>query len=137
MRSNLIIHESPDQQFPPECECGDRFLVGVTVVHHPQAAMTKQSGVYTPKTRIDWSVIVATETGWDDTNGDSWGAWSPDDVTFWAKLPMKPKGLEVCEHGIRDGEFCEECNKAMKEAVTDPGNDIPTALRAILSIKWL
>lgn len=31
-------------------------------------------------------VIVATEVGWDDANGESWGAWSWSDVEWFIKL---------------------------------------------------
>jgi len=29
----------------------------------------------------------------------------------------------VCEHGVRDGEWCEACNAAMKAAQIDPDNN--------------
>ena len=93
----LGIKDSPDRQFPPaRYEVGDQFLVGVTVVSRGSSCALQQ-GKYTPRTWIDWQVIVATETGWDTSEGDSWSAWSPDDVTFWTKLPHKPSMLEVNE----------------------------------------
>jgi hypothetical protein len=30
--------------------------------------------------------------------------------------------LDRCEHGYKDGEFCEECNRACKVANADPDN---------------
>lgn len=28
----------------------------------------------------------------------------------------------ICEHGITDGDYCESCNRAYREAETDPEN---------------
>lgn len=65
--------------FPPEeYFCGDQFLVGVEVVQSRRLFGGK----------IEWSVITATETGWD-LDGESWGSWGQDDVSFWAKMPEK------------------------------------------------
>jgi hypothetical protein len=114
--SNLIVNE---QQFPPPvCECGDQFLVGVTVIPF-RNTLAKQTGVYTPETRIDWQIIEATENGWQDANGHAWADWSPSDVTCWAKLPAKLKGLDVCEHGVQEGVYCEPCNKEYKRAAAE------------------
>lgn len=30
---------------------------------------------------------------------------------------------DACEHGIEDGEYCEECNRAAKAARLDPHNE--------------
>lgn len=35
-------------------------------------------------------------------------------------------GIEMetaCEHGVKDGDWCEPCNKAMKAAQVDPNNE--------------
>lgn len=115
---HLVIHESPDQEFPPECECGDRFLIGVTVVPCKDT-VALQTGPFKPKTQIDWSIIEAIEDGWADANGHSWGDWLPSDVTFWAKLPRKPRGLEVCEHGVKEGDWCETCHREYRQAAEE------------------
>ncbi len=59
-------------------ECGDRFLVAVGCVN-------RHGG----PNYWDTSVVVATEYGWDDSNGDSWGAWSWSDVEWFIKLDRK------------------------------------------------
>jgi hypothetical protein len=33
--------------------------------------------------------------------------------------------IETCEHGVKDGDWCEPCNKAEKEARMDPENNPP------------
>lgn len=55
-------------------EVGDKFLVLVHCLDHYK------------KDFWDAQVIVATETGWDDSNGESWGAWSWDDVSWFMRL---------------------------------------------------
>lgn len=57
-------------------EVGDRFLV---LVHCVDNRLTK-------KDYWDAHVIVATEDGWDDSNGDSWGAWSWLNVSWYMEL---------------------------------------------------
>ena len=34
----------------------------------------------------DPHVIICTEIGWDDANGESWSAWDWSDVSYWVKL---------------------------------------------------
>jgi hypothetical protein len=57
-------------------EVGDRFLVLVHCVsgHDPRHDFW------------DAHVIRATETGWDDANGDSWSAWDWSDVSWYLEL---------------------------------------------------
>ena len=57
-------------------ECGDRFLV---LVHC-------RSQYKNGKDFWDAHVIVATETGWDDADGDSWSAWDWSDVSWFLRL---------------------------------------------------
>lgn len=58
-----------------EVYAGDRFLVLVCVhVRHSKAY------------HWDAHVITATESGWDDPDGDTWGAWSWSDVEYFIKL---------------------------------------------------
>lgn len=57
-----------------QVECGDRFLV---LVH----CCSKYYSDY-----WDAHVVVATEDGWDDTDGESWGAWSWEDVSWYFEL---------------------------------------------------
>lgn len=33
-----------------------------------------------------------------------------------------PPRPDVCEHGIPEGDWCETCNRAYKEAAADPEN---------------
>lgn len=54
-------------------EVGDRFLVLVHCVG--------QRGDF-----WDAHVIVATEIGWDDANGESWVAWDWSDVSWYLEL---------------------------------------------------
>lgn len=57
---------------------GDKFVVLVNcVVRH-------QNG--TKKNYWDIHVITATEGGWDDPNGETWSAWSWDDVSWYLEL---------------------------------------------------
>jgi len=59
-------------------EVGDRFLV---LVHCVSMRGTKQERDF-----WDAHVIVATETGWDNADGDSWGAWDWSDVSWYMRL---------------------------------------------------
>lgn len=56
-------------------EVGDRFLVLVHCVDNR-----------TKKDFWDAHVIIATETGFDDSDGDSWGAWDWSDVSWYMEL---------------------------------------------------
>lgn len=58
---------------------GDRFLVLVGCIEN------RMAGIY-ERTYWDATVIVATETGWDDAEGDAWGAWDWSDVEWFVKL---------------------------------------------------
>ena len=57
-------------------EVGDTFLV---LVHCVDNRLTK-------KDYWDAHVIVATETGWDNADGDSWGSWDWSDVSWYLEL---------------------------------------------------
>jgi len=72
-------------QFPPdECWCGDQFLIGVLV------------RVNNGKPSLEWNVITSQEYGFQDADGDSWGAWSTDDISYWVKLPDRIVGSASC-----------------------------------------
>lgn len=58
-------------------EVGDRLLVLIAVVSNRMSE---------PKTYWDAHVITATETGWDDPDGESWGAWDWSDVWWYMEL---------------------------------------------------
>lgn len=55
---------------------GDRFLVLVCCHDRNRGG----------KHFWDAHVIVATEAGWDDADGDTWSAWSWDDVSWFMRL---------------------------------------------------
>lgn len=55
-------------------ECGDRILV---LVPCKNSYGRKYWDAY---------VITPTETGFDDANGEPWGAWDWSDVAWWVKL---------------------------------------------------
>jgi hypothetical protein len=59
---------------------GDRFLIAVP--------LSKSSGGF------DMSVIKATETGWDDSNSESWSAWDWNDVEWYVPLDGARKHME-------------------------------------------
>lgn len=81
--SECVHGPAMDGDFPTaECDCGDQFLIAVEV-------RSRHSIDYY---FLEWSVIVATEEGWDDANGESWGAWSTDDISYWMKLPNRVNG---------------------------------------------
>lgn len=31
---------------------------------------------------------------------------------------------DICEHGVKDGDYCEPCNRAYKDAAADPNNHL-------------
>ena len=62
---------------PSRFECGDRLLVLVECEHN---ALSKPTPFW------DIAIIVPTETGFDDANGESWDAWDWSDVSWWVKL---------------------------------------------------
>ena len=74
MASELMGWIQTEDGAPP-CEVGDRFLVLVQVQDRRW-------------NRVYWEphVVVATEGGWDDANGDSWSAWDWSDVSYYIKL---------------------------------------------------
>lgn len=47
------------------------------------------------------------------------GAWGPYAGT--ARDYMREFVEVHCEHGVRDGEYCEDCSKAYKEARREAG----------------
>ncbi len=74
-KMSINILNVKDHPFPTELEVSDRFLVGVEVV-------SRHGGTY-----IDWQVIVVNEDDFDTPDGESWGAWSVEDIGWWCKLP--------------------------------------------------
>lgn len=59
--------------FTAELECGDRVLVAVPLHANSGGG-------------FDIQVIVPTEYGFDDTNGESWSDWSWDSVEFYCVI---------------------------------------------------
>ena len=49
--------------------------------------------------------------------------WDRAGISAWRKLIDEElyRGGLICEHGIRDGQWCEDCNKAYKEARHEAG----------------
>lgn len=84
MASNIEWQEWEDSELSsdgPECEAGDRFLVLIEAVsRHSNGKKT----IY-----WDSQVIVACEDGWENSDGDSWSAWSWSDVSRYLKLDAK------------------------------------------------
>lgn len=69
-----IANPSYDDGGPnPDMIVGDRFLVAVPLHQN-------SGGGY------DISVITADETGFNDANGESWGAWCWADVEWYIPL---------------------------------------------------
>ena len=58
-----------------QLEVGDRLLV---LIH----CVSRNGG----RNFWDAHVITATETGFDDADGDSWGAWDWSDVSWYLRL---------------------------------------------------
>jgi carbon storage regulator CsrA len=46
------------------------------------------------------------------------GVAAPGNVVIWRNELGEFRALR-CEHGIKDGEWCEDCNKAYKEAARE------------------
>lgn len=76
---NTVWHPGPVNGYDPVerdlVMVGDRFLV---LVHCVDSRHKKDYW--------DPHVIVATETGWDNAEGDSWGSWSWSDVSWYMEL---------------------------------------------------
>jgi hypothetical protein len=73
MDHSLCLGKIPAAQI----ECGDRLLVLVETVCDRYG---------NERHKWDSQIIVPTEDGFDDSNGESWSAWSWSDVSYWVKL---------------------------------------------------
>ena len=62
-----------------------------------------------------------------DTKGDSdFVVLSPSDARRLAAALLKfadEREGPVCEHGVKEGDWCEPCNRAYKEAAKESDND--------------
>ena len=65
-------------KFTSNLSCGDRILVAVP--------LSKSSGG-----GYDIHLIIPTESGFNDADGDYWGTWSWDDVEYYMTLPSPPQ----------------------------------------------
>lgn len=74
-----VWHPGPVNGYDPVerdlVKVGDKFLV---LVHCVDNRFNKDFW--------DAHVIVANETGWDNADGDSWGAWDWSDVSWYMEL---------------------------------------------------
>ncbi len=46
------------------------------------------------------------------------------DAQGWKTIETLERLDMVCEHGVKDGDWCEPCNKAMKLALRDYENEM-------------
>jgi len=78
----------------PPMWCGDRLLVAVELSVPDGLRGNKIIRV----TKWDYVVICATESGWD-CNGETWGDWSIEDVSWFIRLdkPVTKEQVEACE----------------------------------------
>lgn len=69
--------------FPAGLLVGDRLLIAVRVRRSTDSKSQAWSG---PSSWWEYEVIVVAEVGFDTTDGETWGAWDWDDVSWYAKL---------------------------------------------------
>ena len=67
-------------------------------------------------------ILEATETGWYSPD-PTYAGYSIEDGCLWSPersvCEIANVIGEACEHGVQEGDYCEPCNRAYKDAARD------------------